>query len=207
MSLDPSELLPRMTTAGGCHRAGRLHKPHSSENRLSHPQPRAPTASSLLTPPSSQPELVELRVDKESWSLVSWACWCLSLRNLEGEHRTWLSWLGALRLGSVIEPRSQWSSKSHLQQENWCQKAERQRWAPGRSPERMLLTASAPAPQSKTPRTLAPLHARGCQAITSCPPNKLHFLASASWSPSLLLGTKRFLNLKLYYLSYLLQAS
>lgn len=71
MSLDPSELLPRMTTAGGCHRAGRLHKPHSSENRLSHPQPRAPTASSLLTPPSSQPELVELRVDKESWSLVS----------------------------------------------------------------------------------------------------------------------------------------
>ena len=203
MSLDPSELLPRMTTAGGCHQADRLHKPHSSENCLSHPQPRAPTASSLQTPLSSRPELAELRVDTESWSLVSWACWCLSLRNLEGEPRTWLS----LRVGSVIEPRSQWSSKNHLQQENWCQKAEKQRWAPGWSPERMLLTASAPAPHSRTPRTLAPLPARSRQAITSCPPNKLHFLASASWSLSLLLGTKWFLSLKLYYLSCLLQAS
>ena len=207
MSLDPSELLPRMTTAGVHHRAGRLHKPHSSENCLSHPQPRAASASSLHTPPSSRPELAGLRVDEDSWFLVSWACWWLSLRSLEGEPRTWLSWSGALTVGSAIEPRSQWSSKSHLQEENWCRKAEKQRWAPRRFPERMLLTASAPAPHSRTPRTPAPLPARGRQVITSCPPNKLHFLSSASWSPSVLLGAKRFLSLKSYYLSWLLQES
>lgn len=58
----------------GCHRAGRLHKPHSSEKRL--PAPAAQGSNSQLTPHATQlPARVSgTEGDEESWSLVSWAC-------------------------------------------------------------------------------------------------------------------------------------
>lgn len=156
MSLDPSEPFQEWQLLGAA--IGLVvYKPHSSENRLFPLRsPGLQQPASLHTPPSSQPELVELRVDEESWSLVSWACWCLSLRNLEGECRTWLSWLGALRLGSVIELQGpSEAAKAICSKENWCQKQR------SRDERGCCFTASAPAPHSKTLCTLAPLRARG----------------------------------------------